>query len=162
MLFAPLQLHAQAIVHGDICTRNVLLHQPDSPSAPKRFCITDFGLAQTSGRIINPEVKCYYLPRSSKLEPAFTPAYDMYSVGVLLLAVLTWSSAETQLAIELAGLRDATRIKLRGGAAWEQHMIACLSSSAAKCLDPDPNQRPSAEGLLHSLAAELGMGARMG
>lgn len=85
-------VHARALVHGDVKTRNVM--RAERGDAPGRLVLMDFGsaheasLAVTAGRGTSVGTPLAMAPEVLRGEPA-TPAADLYSLGALLFRLVS-------------------------------------------------------------------------
>ncbi|ATL28152.1 serine/threonine-protein kinase [Streptomyces formicae] len=142
--------HADGVVHRDLKPANVLLKQDDGGMHPM---LTDFGiarLADSPGLTRTHEfvgTPAYVAPESAEGRPQ-TSAVDIYGAGILLYELVTG------------------RPPFAGGSALEvlhQHLSAeprrpstvpdPLWTVIERCLDKNPDRRPSAENLARGLRA---------
>ncbi|MEU8955825.1 serine/threonine-protein kinase [Streptomyces sp. NPDC048518] len=142
--------HADGVVHRDLKPANVLLKQDDQGMHPM---LTDFGiarLADSPGLTRTHEfvgTPAYVAPESAEGRPQ-TSAVDIYGAGILLYELVTG------------------RPPFSGGSALEvlhQHLSAeprrpstvpdPLWTVIERCLDKNPDRRPSAENLARGLRA---------
>ncbi|MEU5902247.1 serine/threonine-protein kinase [Streptomyces venezuelae] len=142
--------HADGVVHRDLKPANVLLKQDSQGMHPM---LTDFGiarLADSPGLTRTHEfvgTPAYVAPESAEGRPQ-TSAVDIYGAGILLYELVTG------------------RPPFSGGSALEvlhQHLSAeprrpstvpdPLWTVIERCLDKDPDRRPSAENLARGLRA---------
>ncbi|WP_055701934.1 MULTISPECIES: serine/threonine-protein kinase [Streptomyces] len=142
--------HADGVVHRDLKPANVLLKQDDAGMHPM---LTDFGiarLADSPGLTRTHEfvgTPAYVAPESAEGRPQ-TSAVDIYGAGILLYELVTG------------------RPPFGGGSALEvlhQHLSAeprrpstvpdPLWTVIERCLDKNPDRRPSAENLARGLRA---------
>ncbi|MFH8606707.1 protein kinase [Streptomyces sp. NPDC018029] len=142
--------HADGVVHRDLKPANVLLKQDDAGMHPM---LTDFGiarLADSPGLTRTHEfvgTPAYVAPESAEGRPQ-TSAVDIYGAGILLYELVTG------------------RPPFSGGSALEvlhQHLSAeprrpstvpdPLWTVIERCLDKNPDRRPSAENLARGLRA---------
>ncbi|XP_062221396.1 inactive leucine-rich repeat receptor-like serine/threonine-protein kinase At1g60630 [Phragmites australis] len=159
-----LHLHQQpsppgaGIVHGNLKPTNVLLG-PDFES-----CLTDYGLVPTllpSDADLHSSSSSSLLYRAPEVRAAhaspasFTPASDVYSLGVLLLELLTGRTPFQDL-MELHGddipswvraVREEERETESGGdsvsAGGAEEKLTALIGIAAACVAADPARRPT-------------------
>ncbi|MGW0535756.1 serine/threonine-protein kinase [Streptomyces sp. NPDC003032] len=142
--------HADGVVHRDLKPANVLLKQDAEGMHPM---LTDFGiarLADSPGLTRTQEfvgTPAYVAPESAEGRPQ-TSAVDIYGAGILLYELVTG------------------RPPFAGGSALEvlhQHLSAeprrpstvpdPLWTVIERCLDKNPDRRPSAENLARALRA---------
>ncbi|MFD6435132.1 protein kinase [Streptomyces venezuelae] len=142
--------HADGVVHRDLKPANVLLKQDSQGMHPM---LTDFGiarLADSPGLTRTHEfvgTPAYVAPESAEGRPQ-TSAVDIYGAGILLYELVTG------------------RPPFSGGSALEvlhQHLSAeprrpstvpdPLWTVIERCLDKNPDRRPSAENLARGLRA---------
>ncbi|MEU6992366.1 serine/threonine-protein kinase [Streptomyces sp. NPDC046465] len=142
--------HADGVVHRDLKPANVLLKQDGGGMHPM---LTDFGiarLADSPGLTRTHEfvgTPAYVAPESAEGRPQ-TSAVDIYGAGILLYELVTG------------------RPPFSGGSALEvlhQHLSAeprrpstvpgPLWTVIERCLDKNPDRRPSAENLARALRA---------
>jgi serine/threonine protein kinase len=139
-----LHLHQSGIVHGNLKPSNVLL------GADFESCLTDYGLVPT---LLLPDLSSssllYRAPEASHL---FTPASDVYSLGVLLLELLTGRPPfQDLLQLDIPSWVRAVRDEERetdssvsaGAGGAEQDKLAALTDIAAACVATDPARRPT-------------------
>ncbi|XP_072977400.1 probably inactive leucine-rich repeat receptor-like protein kinase IMK2 [Typha angustifolia] len=153
-------LHTTAnIIHGNLTSSNILL---DPDSHPK---ISDFGLSRLMSAAANSNVVAaagalgYRAPELSKLKKA-GPKTDVYSLGVVLLELLTGKSpAETTNGLDLPQW-VASAVKeewssevfddeLAKDAAGDE--LVDTLKLALHCVDPSPAARPEVQEVLRQL-----------
>jgi serine/threonine protein kinase len=117
--------------HGDIKPGNILWYpDPEHPEGPGTWKISDFGLSGVGSRTSsqgNGRLGCtpaYRAPEYDIPEHDITVAYDVWSLGCVLLECLTWSLAGLQGIKEMEAQRlatgNASNVKGKGDAAfWE-------------------------------------------
>ena len=139
--------HASGLVHRDVKPRNLLL-RPDGV-----LKIADFGIARAAESTRLTEVgtilgtAAYLAPEVAQGHEA-TAASDLYSVGAVLYELLAGHPPYTANSlVELIGKQQA------GAAAPLQGVPAELELAIARCLQPDPAERPPSAA---ALASELG------
>ncbi|MFE0176376.1 protein kinase [Streptomyces sp. NPDC059002] len=145
--------HADGVVHRDLKPANVLLKWDSDEAAGMHPMLTDFGiarLADSPGLTRTHEfvgTPAYVAPESAEGRPQ-TSAVDIYGAGILLYELVTG------------------RPPFAGGSALEvlhQHLSAeprrpstvpdPLWTVIERCLDKNPDRRPSAENLARGLRA---------
>lgn len=146
--------HRFAIVHGDFKSSNVMLvPQPDDTT---RVVIMDFGLARDQhsapGRLDESQVAgtpAYIAPEQLRGNP-LTVASDIYAFGVVLFEMLTGR-------LPFQG-GQGTLITLKGQQPeppsprdYAEKLELAWESTVLKCLDCDPNKRPSSAAAIPGL-----------
>ena len=136
-------VHGRGIVHRDVKPANILL---DTSSGPGSARLTDFGIAQLAdgahltahGTTVG---TANYLSPEQALGQPLGPASDVYSLGLVLLEMLTGRLAYPGSGIDaaIARLHRPPDIPSTLGPAW----IGLLAAMTAR----DPLQRPDAAGV---------------
>jgi serine/threonine protein kinase len=168
-------LHATGIVHRDIKLENLLLLHPDpNPAAGENqwtaeerrqrlrslhVLVSDFGLSRivrNDGSVIltmcgtpvyvAPEVVCTSLREGE----GYTPAVDMFSLGVVAYALLTRRPPFPFAMDPRTGQRTKNKIQYNAPLVWPE--AAGVSAAARQCVESmlslDPSRRPSATEVL--------------
>ena len=132
--------HAAGIAHGDVKPANVLLETDPMTGTPHTVRLSDFGIAPLAahgGVVVLPDE--YQPPEYIGGEQWFTPASDVYAVGVVLYEALAGHPPFTaEHHDEIARLHRDTpppRIPVLPDQLW---------LLVAACLSKNPEQRPSA------------------
>ena len=132
--------HAAGIAHGDVKPANVLLETDPTTGTPHTVRLSDFGIAPLAahgGVVVLPDE--YQPPEYIGGEQWFTPASDVYAVGVVLYEALAGHPPFTaEHHDEIARLHRDTpppRIPVLPDQLW---------LLVAACLSKNPEQRPSA------------------
>jgi serine/threonine-protein kinase len=119
--------HRAGLAHGNLGPHNIILGEPGVQ-------VTDFGLSPLRDQPPGPDP--YRAPELAAGAP-FTPAADIYSLGVLLVACLSGMEAGP------AGAAGAGQLVLSPGEAAEFGPPA-LSALMGACLSARPQDRPGA------------------
>lgn len=144
-------VHARGIVHRDVKPSNILLSP--SPIAAREFDarLTDFGIATmeggarltATGTVLGTAA---YLSPEQALGGRVTPAADVYSLGLVLLEMITGAREFPGPALEALSarvLRDPV-VPADVHPRW----AALLTAMSAR----EPQERPTTEQLVHELA----------
>nr|XP_040247639.1 receptor-like kinase LIP1 isoform X2 [Aegilops tauschii subsp. strangulata] len=136
-----LHLHEKRILHLDLKPANILL---DDHMVPK---ITDFGLSrcldkeQTRTSTMNPCVSLGY-SASESFAGKFTFASDIYSLGVIIVEILTGEKGYP----EEEGVVKTWMNRLEGSNQWETQLeqVRVCIKIGMECIDSNPKKRPVA------------------
>ncbi|MFD0656003.1 serine/threonine-protein kinase [Thermocatellispora tengchongensis] len=133
--------HERGVVHRDVTAENVLL----TPDGAK---LLDFGIAAFVGEPVSDRVADYGTPpyvAPERLTGAPNdPAVDVYSLGVLLFAMLTGHTPYPETTWEEIEKADRSGPPPMPYAPGLPHDIAAL---CRRCLDADPARRPKMQRL---------------
>ena len=136
--------HSVGIVHRDFKSGNILLSERNRDV---RVVITDFGLARSlensssaSGPNAVEGTLAYLAPEQLACGP-FTPATDIYALGIVLFEILTGELPFAQ----ARTWDDAMRLREHPPSARSRYpkVPASWDSAIAACMSPDPARRPS-------------------
>ncbi|RMG59245.1 MAG: PEGA domain-containing protein [Deltaproteobacteria bacterium] len=124
-------VHSQGVIHGDLSPKNIMLGKKGEVK------LLDFGLSRVMEEVTGPPgkvggKKSYMAPEILSSGRVF-PASDVFSLGVILRELEELSSSEGE------------------GGDGEEESTLSLSVLAARCLMPDPEERPSAEEVAREL-----------
>ncbi|RIB28586.1 kinase-like domain-containing protein [Gigaspora rosea] len=153
------QIHEAGFIHGDIHSGNILLHL-DYYYFQKKLCsyITDLGLSrrkneQGSEKVFG--VMPYVAPEIFKRLP-FTSAADIYGFGAIMSEMSTGRIPFYDIPDE-----DLSVMKLNGSLPeFAPETPDCYVELAKKCMNSNPQQRPSAKQIalelfhLHRMVSE--------
>jgi len=135
--------HAAGFVHGDVKPANVVLETDPETGTPHTVRLSDFGiapLAAHSGVMVLPDE--YQPPEYIGGEEWFTPASDVYAVGVVLYEALAghppFTAARPEEIARLHRESQPPRIPVLPDQLW---------LLVAACLSKNPEQRPTASEL---------------
>ncbi len=159
-------LHEQGYVHGDLKPENILVSE--GQDYQPRYLIADFGLRSLIGSRHFQGTAPYIAPEAySANAGVFTERSDVYALGVLLYEVASGSRLADALSdSEFDALRqrkpnmdifNAAMERIRGTVQkmqWRSLQLpSFLGTILQFCLDPNPDRRPSAWGLMELWAA---------
>ena len=159
-------LHERGYIHGDLKPENILVSA--GPDYQPRFLIADFGLRALIGSQRFQGTAPYIPPEAYRGEDrAFTDRSDVYALGILLYEIASGTRAADQLSddeFNALRMKNPDPIKLQNAlerlhnaandANWKSLQLpAFLAPLLNFCLDPDPNRRPSAWGVMELWAA---------
>ncbi|WP_175420905.1 protein kinase domain-containing protein [Streptomyces griseus] len=141
-------IHIEGIVHLDLKPANVLLTE-DGPR------VIDFGIAQIE-RLTGPRrgfagTYAYASPEQLREQPTFTPASDVFSLGTVLARLALGRSPWG---------RDTPSVvaNIRAGTPDLAGLPKDLMQVVRSCLQPDPDQRPTATAVAETLVPGAGDG----
>ncbi|CAI2167165.1 4381_t:CDS:2 [Funneliformis geosporum] len=144
-------IHELNYIHGDIHSGNILLKYTSD------ICITDLGLSrpanskEASQKQVNPS---YSAPEILLNKSPKSKASDIFAIGILMVEFASNKRAfenynnSNDITIEITK-DDFERPEL------PPNTPNCYVELIEKCLDKDPNQRPSAEELVKSISGWL-------
>ena len=154
-------LHSNGVVHRDLSSNNVLI------TAGSRAKVTDFGMLKLleQNMRMTPLTKCpgtvaYMPPEALSDEPEYTGKLDCFSLGVLMIQIITRNFPEPTKATVtvhdpkyptgriLVPVPEVERRKKDVDLVDGSHPIKPISLS---CLDDVEKQRPSAQDICHQL-----------
>ena len=143
-------LHQQGIWHRDLSSANILMKNGVAK-------VTDFGMARlldlTSA--VNPSnltrcpgTKAYMPPEALQEAPDYNEKIDIFSIGVLIIEILTRKVPKPDKQFELVNY--PTSVFRKEFERRADHIALCdddnpLKHAALCCLQDDKNRRPSAE-----------------
>ncbi|KAL0245309.1 hypothetical protein GEMRC1_009388 [Eukaryota sp. GEM-RC1] len=133
-------LHSKGIVHHDIKPQNIII-------VDSKVKLADFGSAHTMHHYTSTlEMTPKYTPPEA-FDKKYGPAYDVYSLGVLLYEMFV-----NQLAFQDMSYAEMVQSKMNGDLLdFPDSFPQSISALINKCLSVDPNQRPSVTELLNEL-----------
>jgi serine/threonine protein kinase len=141
-------IHTEGIVHLDLKPANVLLTE-DGPR------VIDFGIAQIE-RLTGPRrgfagTYAFASPEQLREQPTFTPASDVFSLGTVLARLALGRSPWG---------RDTPSVvaNIRAGTPDLGGLPKDLARVVRSCLQPDPDQRPTAADVAEALVPGAGDG----
>lgn len=136
-------LHAHKVVHRDLCSDNILLHNTTSCTVPKAK-VSDFGMS----RIVDPNVmskslsalghRMGYLPKEATLDDDddfYDSSLDIFSFGVIMLQIFN----------EVPTIKS---VKERKNLLKKTGNTCPLRDSIMQCLQDKKEDRPPANKLL--------------
>lgn len=135
------QAHACGLVHRDVTAENVML----TPDGPK---LLDFGIAAYVGDADDGHGTPPYVAPERLIGAPAHPAADVYTLGVLLYAMLTGATPYQETTWE--ELQAARRMGPPPRPAGAPRRVAALCQ---RCLSPEPERRPSARQVAEILTA---------
>jgi len=134
------QLHEQTILHMDLKPQNILL---DDDMVPK---ITDFGFSrclednQSKVHTANRYGTLGYMAREFIHNGEFTKRCDLYSLGVIIMELLTGEHKEYCAVVDVC---DSWMKRLGESQTHGQlEQIKVCAQIGIQCSDPNPNNRP--------------------
>lgn len=143
-------VHSRGIVHRDVKPANILISDEGSSGFARTVKLTDFGVAHfvdgsrltNDGTIIG--TAAYLSPEQVAGEP-ISYATDVYSLGLVLLEVLTGKQEYSGTLVEaaLARLRRSPEIPEAVGPDWRDLLL--------RMTDRDPARRPTAVAVANAL-----------
>ncbi|OIH95225.1 serine/threonine-protein kinase [Curtobacterium sp. MCBA15_001] len=143
-------VHSRGIVHRDVKPANILISDEGSSGFARTVKLTDFGVAHfvdgsrltNDGTIIG--TAAYLSPEQVAGEP-ISYATDVYSLGLVLLEVLTGKQEYSGTLVEaaLARLRRSPEIPESVGPDWRDLLL--------RMTDRDPARRPTAVAVANAL-----------
>ncbi|KXN69052.1 kinase-like protein, partial [Conidiobolus coronatus NRRL 28638] len=126
--------HSNFVVHRDIKVENIMIDTHD------RVRIIDFGLANFFDQKTNLNTFCgslqYSAPEIMRGDPYVGPEVDIWSLGVVLFAMLTGT-----LPFEDPRNPGAWDNVMNGRIKFPHNVDATARSLISKCLDPQPKRR---------------------
>ena len=138
-------LHANDIIHQDLSSNNILL-QLDSNRIPTRAKVTDFGVSKISdpNRVLTESQPCpgslLYMPPEVLCEsPQYSAKLDIFSLGVLIIQILTTKFPSPQSSLESES--EAERRAEDMAPISTENPIRSL---VIDCLHNKPHERPNA------------------
>ncbi len=144
---ALVQVHAAGLVHRDVKPSNVLL-------ARDRIVLFDFGLV-TGGSVLTSPGQLLgtlaYLAPEVFLGKHATSATDIYALGCILHELLLGTPPET-FSLRAPLREKAERAVQQGRPELPPTRDPELATLVAECLDPDPEQRPTAKRIFTKLS----------
>ena len=154
-------LHSNGVIHRDLSSNNVLI------IAGSRAKVTDFGMLKLleQNMRMTPLTKCpgtvaYMPPEALSDEPEYTDKLDCFSLGVLMIQIITCNFPEPTKATVtvhdpkyptgriLVPVPEVERRKKDVDLVDDSHPIKSISLS---CLKDVERERPSAQELCHGL-----------
>jgi serine/threonine protein kinase len=152
--------HAKGVIHRDLKPENVFLHHP--PSGAEVVKLLDFGIArdprqQSATRTdVGLGTPYYMAPEQATNARDVTPASDVWSVGVMLYAVLAGRlpfAEDTPFnTLAAACARPHPPLRRPEGATWAPGLIPLVD----RCLSKEPSLRPADGGALARALDALG------
>jgi serine/threonine protein kinase len=155
-------LHSNGVVHRDLSSNNVLI------TAGSRAKVTDFGMLKLleQNMRMTPLTKCpgtvaYMPPEALSDEPEYTDKLDCFSLGVLMIQMITRNFPEPTKATLtvrdpkyptgriLVPVPEVERRKKDVDLVDDRHPMKPISLS---CLNDIEMERPSAQDICHGLA----------
>ncbi|RIB28590.1 kinase-like domain-containing protein [Gigaspora rosea] len=137
------QIHEAGFIHGDIHSKNILLHLDYSYHYKKLYSyITDLGLSRRKNEQRSNVfgVKQYVAPEVLE-SGQFTSAADIYGFGAIMSEMSTGKRPFYGIPDE-----DLSYMKLNGSLPeFAPETPDCYVELAKKCMNSDPEKRPSAE-----------------
>jgi hypothetical protein len=124
--FGVASLHAAGLVHGTLQLQNVFLKQ----NGCVKIC--DFGLREIAGKVQKFRDRFARVPAPEEGGQVFDPKSDIWALGVILHQLCVGRNPE------VGKVRYLTKFS------------ADLNALIARLLDPQPEKRPTAEGIIAS------------
>ena len=152
-------LHSHYIVHRDLSSNNILLTLSDRSDNTVRVAkVGDFGVAKAFDLIPNrlstcPGTREYMPPEALDSVPNYAEKIDCFSVGVLILQILTrlYPNPKGLIPIDGQNLRILPEIERRQDHIDKVNPSNPLLPIAKDCLSNNPNDRPSVYNITESI-----------
>ena len=141
ILYAIKRIHQLKVIHGDLKCKNIFLANKYVPGnySNIKIKIGDFGLSEVGGKLIVGGTPGFAAPESFRTGGSFES--DIYSVGKIMLEIMTQLPVETICAINISNIN---LIKNRLPKFLNATTIYNL---VFPCLNIDPKKRPTADKL---------------
>ena len=142
ILSAIQKIHQLKVIHGDLKCKNIFLANKYVPGDFKniKIKIGDFGLSEVGGNLIKGGTPGFGAPESFKFGGSFES--DIYSVGKIMLEIMTQLPVETICAINISN------INLIKNRLPKFLNVTTFYNLVIPCLYTDPKKRPTADKLL--------------
>jgi serine/threonine protein kinase len=141
ILAAIKNIHQLKVIHGDLKCKNIFLANKYVPGnySNIKIKIGDFGLSEVGGKLIIGGTPGFAAPESFRTGGSFES--DIYSVGKIMLEIMTQLPVETISAINISNINS---IKNRLPKFLN---VTTIYNIVIPCLYTDPKKRPTADKL---------------
>jgi serine/threonine protein kinase len=160
-----LHLHDLGITHRDLSSKNIVLRRCETEAVSQPFgfvcAVTDLGVSKALGAVPEyhtkaPGAEIYCAPETLVEDARYTCAIDVFSIGVLVLEMLT-----REVPTPTRGFRQdqggclvtVPEAERRAGQLDKVPDSSPLKDIVLRCIDTDPTKRPSAAQLSQELDA---------